>query len=96
MLQAVNRHTEQEQYGTKGNSQAIHYLTCHLKAPICTVVLNTCLLWLDHFLMAMWGGWCDSQQGSHSLLPAAPARTMERGTAFGGSYENEVPTSVLH
>lgn len=32
--------------------------------------------------MAVQGGWCDSQQGSHSLLPAAPARTPETGTAF--------------
>lgn len=70
-----------KKYETKGNSHAIHYLTRHLKAPICTVVLSTCLLWLDHFLMAVQGGWYDSQQGSHSLLPAAPARTSERGTA---------------
>lgn len=32
--------------------------------------------------MAVQGGWCDSQQGSRSLSPAAPARTPERGTAF--------------
>lgn len=32
--------------------------------------------------MAVWGGWCDSQKGSHSLLPAEPTRRWERGTAF--------------
>lgn len=78
MLEAVNGYREYEEiWNLKGNSQAIHYLTCHPMAPICTGVLNTCLLWPDHSPMAVWGGWCGSQQGSRSRSPAAPGTTKE-------------------
>lgn len=76
------RYRIRKTHGKNDNSQAIHYLTCHPRAPTCTVVWSTRLLWPGHFLVAVQGGWCDSQQGSRSLSPAAPARTPERGNAF--------------